>query len=276
MMPALYSGISGLNAHQLRMNTIGNNVANVNTIGFKSSMMTFKESFAQTIRSPDRSTPGLQYGLGVNLGGVTRRFTAGMLQETGLQSNMAVNGEGFFVVENRAGQQLLSRAGDFVMDLTEAGEINLITPDGHVLLGSDGTDLVPIDLTPASGEALASFSVASDGKITLVDVTGAKEVLGGEGTEIKVKVAMFQNNNGLNVEGQNLYSWTVAAGGTGVDGGYNVDAAGTLLQGYLEASNTDLAREFTDMIVSQRGFQANARTVTTSDEILNELMNVKR
>ncbi len=277
MMPSLYSGISGLNAHQQRMNSIGNNVANVNTIGYKSSIMTFKESYISTIRSPAPQTPGMQQGLGVSLGGITRKFSNGMMQETGVPTHMAVNGNGWFVVEADSGQQYLTRGGDFVLDIdTDANEINLITSDGHVLLGSDGANLVRIDLTPTSGNPLASFSVASDGTITTVDTAGNQEVVGGQGSEIRVKVATFQNNNGLNVEGSNLYRWTEAAGGTGIDTGYNVSYAGAVLQGYLESSNTDLSREFTDMIVAQRGFQANARTVTTSDEILAELMSIKR
>jgi len=277
MMPSLYSGISGLNAHQQRMNSIGNNVANVNTIGYKSSIMTFKESYISTIRAPAPETPGMQQGLGVNLAAITRKFSNGMMQETGVPTHMAVNGNGWFVVQADSGQQYLTRGGDFVLDIdTTLNQINLITSDGHVLMGSDGANLVPIDLTPTTGNALASFSVASDGTITLVDVTGNQEIVGGVGSEVRVKVATFQNNNGLSVEGANLYRWTDAAGGTGIDGAYNVDYAGAVLQGYLESSNTDLSREFTDMIVAQRGFQANARTVTTSDEILAELMSIKR
>lgn len=279
MMPSLYSGISGLNAHQRRMDSIGNNVANVNTLGYKSSYTTFKESYINTIRSPNIGTPGMQIGLGVNIGGITRRFTSGMLTETGISTNMSVNGNGWFVVDDgtdpAATPLYLTRAGDFVVDVVDANTINLITPDGKKLCGSDGTNLQLINLDPTSGNDLASFSVAADGTITLIDTAGTSETLGG-GTPIKVKVATFQNNNGLKVEGANLYSWTPAAGGAGIDTVYNVAAAGDVLQGYVENSNTDLAREFTDMIVAQRGFQANAKTVTTSDEILMELMSIKR
>lgn len=276
MMPSLYSGISGLNAHQNRMNVIGNNVANVNTIGYKSSIATFKESYINTIRTPASGTPGIQVGLGVDLGAITRRFSSGMLQETGVPTHMAVNGDGFFAVATASGEVLFSRSGDFVLDLDPDGTyIHLITPDGHVLQGSDGAGRVDINLLPSSGEPLASFSVSSTGEVTLVDVTGATEIL-----DTRVKVMPFQNNNGLKAEGANLYSYTPSASGSAsvddLDWGYNVDYAGTVLQGYTESSNTDLAKEFTEMIVSQRGFQANARTVTTSDEILAELMAIKR
>lgn len=273
MMPSLYSGISGLNAHQQRLNVTGNNVANVNTIGYKSSFTTFKEAAVVTTRSPGPSTPGLQSGLGVNLSGITRRFTAGMLSESGQPTNMAINGEGWFVVQTAAGANLMTRAGDFVLDIYDdggLGQLNLITSDGHRVLNEN---LDPIDLTPASGENLASFSVDSNGVITLVDVAGNVQTLDGPGE--RVKVAMFQNNNGLQAEGANLYSWTTAAGEP-VAAAENVAASGAILQGYLESSNTDLASEFTDMIVGQRGFQANARTITTSDEILQELMSIKR
>lgn len=267
MMPSLYSGISGLAAHQDKMGVVGNNVANVNTVGYKSSFVTFKEAAIQTIRSPAASTPGLQVGLGVDLSGITRKFTSGTLTETSQASNMAINGDGFFVVQDDAGVNYVTRAGDFVLDLNATtGQINLITSDGLRLLD---TNLNAIDLTPASGADLASYSIDSEGVITVVDVNGVSETKADA-----IKVQTFQNPNGLKAEGANLYSYTVAAGDP-IAAGANVAFAGDVLQGYTESSNVDLATEFTDMILAQRGFQANAKTITTSDEILQTLMSVK-
>jgi len=282
MMPSLYSGISGLNAHQQRMNVIGNNVANVNTVGYKSSFMTFKEAAIATSRTPGPATPGLQVGLGVNVGGITRRFSSGMLNETGQPSNMAINGNGFFVVKDRGtGANYYTRAGDYVLDLAGT-QVNLITPDGYQLV--DTTDTV-IDLntalaaapplTDGSAVTVASYAVDAQGVITVTGTDGLSYPYSVSTPPAKIALATFQNNNGLKAFGANLYEYTTAAG-TNWAAGENKPFAGAVLQGYLESSNVDLAKEFTEMILSQRGFQSNARTVTTSDEILQELMSIKR
>lgn len=267
MMPSFDSGISGLRIHQRRMNVVANNIANVNTVGFKQSDMTFREAMIDTIRAPGQQSPGLQVGLGAQVAGITRDFGGGMLMETGHPSNVAINGEGFFLVQDDAGEIFYTRAGDFVLDVVDADTVNMITPDGHRLVGTDG---LPINLEPGGG-TLASFAIDQDGDITTVDTAGNTF------TPNSVRLVMFQNNNGLESVGHNMYRWTAAASpAEPAPAGANVPEAGQMLQGYLELSNTDLAEEFTDMIITQRGFQSNARTITTSDEMLQELMSLKR
>ena len=267
MMPSFDSGVAGLRVHQKRMNVVANNIANVNTVGFKSSDVTFKEAAMQTTRAPAQRTPGIQVGLGVKLGAITRDFGGGMLSETGQAPHVAINGEGFFLVQNDLGETFYTRAGNFVLDVVDADTVNMITPDGYVLLGTDGN---PLNLEPG-GATLVSYRIAQDGEITTVDNAGATAIAG------TIRVALFQNNHGLESVGHNLYRWTAAASPTEpAAAAANDPEMGELLQGFLENSNTDLAEEFTDMIITERGFQANARTITTSDEMLLELMTLKR
>ena len=279
MLPSMYSGVSGLLTHQERMNVIGNDIANVNTVGFKQSDMTFQEAYVTTLRSPAPGTPGQQVGLGVQMGQLERDFTSGALMQTGTASNFAVSGDGFFVVSDPAnGSQYLTRAGDFVLDVdTTTNQTYLITSDGRRLQGVMGGPPAP-DLTglgmadmqdivlPANA---TSYSVGLDG-ILYVSLDGATPVAAG-----RIALADVQNPTGLNSIGNNLYALTDAAAirpfaNPGESGN------GQIFQGYLENSNVDLAREFTDMIITQRGFQANSRTITTSDEMLQELLSLKR
>jgi flagellar hook protein FlgE len=282
MLPSMYSGVSGLLAHQERMNVIGNDIANVNTVGYKQSDVSFKEAYVNTLRSPAPGTPGQQIGLGVQVGHITRDFGGGALMQTGSASNVAVSGNGFFVVADpaAAGQQYFTRAGDFVLDVDAAtNQTYLITSEGRRLQGvmTAPGDPVP-DLTGADvgtledvvlPENTTAYSVALDGTL-YVSVDGGPLQSSG-----RLALANFDNPAGLLAIGSNLYKLTDAAAIRDLanpgEGG-----TGQLFQGYLENSNVDLAGEFTDMIVTQRGFQANSRTISTSDEMLNELLMLKR
>lgn len=282
MIPSMYSGISGLSTHQQRMNVIGNDIANVNTTGYKHSDVTFKEAYVTTLLAPSPGTPGQQVGLGVQLGGITRNFTGGALMQTGSATNLGLSGNGFFVVNNPGGaanQQQFTRAGDFVIDV-DAGQSFLINPDGKRLQGvmtaavgdpaPDLTGLTQADLGDLTLPAdTSSFSIALDGTL-YVSIAGAEPEVAG-----RVALANFANPNGLQATGSNMYTATAAAAITPF-GNPGENGMAQVLQGYIENSNVDLAREFTDMIVTQRGFQANSRTISTSDDMLQELLTLKR
>ena len=275
----MFSGVSGLLTHQQRMNVIGNDIANVNTVGYKQSDVTFKEAYVTTLRAPAPATPGQQVGLGVQMGQISRDFSGGALMQTGNASNMAVSGNGFMVVSDPlAGTQYFTRAGDFVLDVdAAANQTYLVTSEGRRLQGMMGGPPAPdltgvnvgdlVDITlPAN---TSSYSVGLDGTLYVSVDGAAPEAMG------RVALASFENPSGLLAVGSNLYQLTDAAvirefANPGEGGN------GQVFQGYLENSNVDLAREFTDMIITQRGFQANSRTITTSDEMLNELLMLKR
>jgi flagellar hook protein FlgE len=281
MIPSMYSGVSGLLTHQQRMNVIGNDIANVNTVGYKQSDVTFKEAYVNTLRTPAPGTPGQQLGLGVQLGNITRDFSGGALMQTGNSTNLGLSGNGFFVVadRNNPAQKYYTRSGDYVMDV-DAGNTFLATPDGRRLqgvmtaaIGDPAPDLAGVVTADLEDIVLppdtTSFNITLDG-ILYVSVGGGEPEIAG-----RVALATFDNPNGLQAVGSNAYIETDAAairpyanpGEAGV---------GQMLQGYLENSNVDLAREFTDMIVTQRGFQANSRTISTSDDMLQELLTLKR
>ena len=279
MLPSMYSGVSGLMTHQQRMNVIGNDIANVNTVGFKQSDVSFKEAYVNTLRAPAPGTPGQQVGLGVQMGQIARDFSGGAIMQTGTASNLAISGNGFFMVaDSGSGQQFFSRAGDFVLDVdATTNQTYLVTSEGRRLQGVMGgppapdlTGLTPADMTdivlPVN---TTDYSIGLDGTLYVSVAGGAPTAAG------RVAVASFDNPAGLLAVGSNLYSETQAASlrafANPGEGGN-----GQLFQGYLENSNVDLAQEFTDMIITQRGFQANSRTITTSDEMLQELLSLKR
>ena len=283
MLQSMFSGISGLRTHQKRMDVIGNDIANVNTPGYKQSNVTFKEAYVTTIKSPAPGSPGQQIGLGVQLGGIVKSFKGGILMETGQAAHMAISGEGFFVVSEPAtgagiATARYTRAGDFMLDVDPTGPTTyIINPDGQRLRGLMGTpapDWVAgvdgstfTDLTLPTNTT--SFSIGLDG-IVHASIGGATPV-----EVARVAVATFDNNTGLESVGNNLFQATAAAN---LRTFYNPNSAGVgqIFEGYLENSNVDLAQEFTDMIITQRGFQANSRSITTSDEMLMELLSLKR
>lgn len=438
-MRSMYSAVSSLRAHQLRMDVIGNNIANVNTVGYKGSRVTFQEVFSQTLRGAGRPQEGgrggtnpQQVGLGVGISSMDTFHIRGAVETTGYNTDLMINGEGFFIVSDTAGgaNKSYTRAGNLGLDT----DGNLITPDGYYILGyeSDGkggfvesltglkisksltnppkatdkaifegnidsklkapqagdpTATPPVPATPgesfntvmkvhdslgnahnievtferiddgtgatrkfdvkvtkiddavptgnvidfelefnsegklvsadkskditiedapagsgifqgakalnitldfskltsyaeksdaaalningyASGK-LDDFTIADNGEIEGVFSNGQIEILG------KIRLANFKNPAGLIKTGANMYRET-SNSGEAMFGDAGMGGFGSLRAGALEMSNVDLSNEFTNMITTQRGFQANSRIITTSDEMLQEVVNIKR
>lgn len=271
MIRSLYSGISGMRNHQIRMDVIGNNIANVNTTGFKSSRVNFQDMISQTIRSasPPNDTVGTgsvnpsQVGLGMMVASISPNLQQGALQSTGRILDIAIQGEGFFMIKKTEDaneeKAFYSREGIFFIDT----DGRLVNSNGYFVCGDDGEiidDLVNIN----------SITISDTGQI----------FINGEDDPIAtIGVAFFSNPSGLSKAGQNLYQATVAAGevdfGIAGEEGTTIEFS-RLSSGFLEMSNVDLTEEFTNMITTQRGYQANARTITVSDSLLEELINLKR
>ena len=295
MLRAMYSGISGLKNFQSKLDVVGNNIANVNTFGYKKGRVTFKDLVSQQVGSASggngTTTGGInpkEVGLGGTMATVDNVYNQGAMQNTGRALDVGISGEGFYVTRTEAGFQY-TRAGNFYTD----NDGNLVTGDGTFLLASltdtppaadptlasVETALTPYDPTagaPADAygriqipPTAKAVSVAKDGKVSFVDDTGALQVAG------YIVTANFANNAGLSKTGANNFSESQNSGAPqfGIAG---AEGRGTLVSGALEMSNVDLSEEFTEMIVAQRGFQANTRIITTSDEILQELVNLKR
>ncbi|WP_338452054.1 flagellar basal body rod protein FlgG [Niallia oryzisoli] len=263
MLRSMYSGISGMKNFQTKLDVIGNNIANVNTYGFKKGRVTFQDLVSQSISGASAPTGTIggvnpkQVGLGSQLSTIDTVDTQGSLQTTGRTLDLAISGDGYFVLSDGA-ITTYTRAGNFYLDT----EGNLVDANGKYVQGQGGIINIPLDAK--------SFSIGSDGTVSYIDSNGSLT------TADQISIAKFSNNGGLDKVGSNNYQETTNSGTPSVDVPGGANGAGTLVSGALEMSNVDLSEEFTDMIVAQRGFQANTRIITTSDEILQELVNLKR
>ncbi|GGH69545.1 flagellar basal-body rod protein FlgG [Compostibacillus humi] len=291
MLRSMYAGISGMKNFQTKLDVIGNNIANVNTAGFKKGRVTFQDMMSQTTRGaqgPTATRGGVnpaQVGLGSQLGSIDNIHTQGFRQTTNNPLDFAIEGDGMFVLATGITGTInfnddgstddnnvsisYTRAGNFYLD--EDGAI--VNPLGYYLIGfnvdeDSGQNTAGYGKITIPDDA-QSFSVETNGLVTYVDSTGATKYAG------KVALANFSNPAGLEKAGSNLFLNSPNAGYNDViepeDGG-----VGSIISGALEMSNVDLSEEFTEMITAQRGFQANTRIITTSDEILQELVNLKR
>lgn len=260
MLRSLYSGISGMKNFQTKLDVIGNNISNVNTYGFKKGRTTFSDLISQTssgATAPTATSGGInakQVGLGSQVASIDTIHTQGSMQTTGRVLDLSISGEGYFVVEDGAGSEFYTRSGNFYFD----ADRNIVTSSGLKLAGA-GT--IP--------ETAQSFSIGTDGSITYVDATGNTQDAG------QIQLAKFANPEGLDKTGGNTYQVS-GNSGDAIPTFAGENGAGSINSGYLEMSNVDLSEEFTEMIVAQRGFQSNTKIITTSDEILQELVNLKR
>lgn len=268
MLRSMYSGVSGMKGFQTKLDVIGNNIANVNTTGFKSSRVMFKDILSQTSSgptAPDGTTTAgqnsKQVGLGVSVSSVDTLHLPGSAMTTNNPTDLRINGDGFFLVKMNDAQTdpFLTRAGDFHVDANH----NLVTSDGFFVVNQSG----PIKLE----DNVASFSISQDGTIV------QKLQDGTSNSEQHIEIARVTNPEGLEKIGGSLYRTTVNSNTDALDIKQpGTDGLGSIVSGQLEMSNVDLTGEFTEMIVAQRGFQANSRIITTSDEVLQEVVNLKR
>ncbi len=409
MMRSLFSGVSGLRAHQSRMDVIGNNISNVNTVGYKSSRATFQEIFSETLKgagAPEGGRGGTnpqQIGLGISLASIDTLHTRGSIESTGYPLDLAIEGNGFFVVSDGTAPKF-TRAGNFIRDT----EGNIVNGNGLRVLGwmadedenmdttiSPGTMQIPegmqmppkatgaikiignlnadteddgivpfeteiydelgrknkltfefkktdedewkieevcitlpggnsetitgftdVTLTFGSGKLTSggSFTIISNGNLIsediTIDISGIRQFAAESGVDPlevdgyalgslenfnfdasgvatgvftngkqkilgRIALAAFNNPSGLQKVGNNLFMQTPNSGQPSI-GRAGDRGRGTINPTSLEMSNVDISKEFTDMIITQRGFQANSRIITTSDEMLQELVNLKR
>lgn len=284
MLRSMYSGISGMKNMQIKLDVIGNNIANVNTFGFKKGRITFKDAMYQTIGSASEKTDtrgginAKQVGLGSEIASIDTIHTESSLQNTSRPLDLAItNGDGYFVV-NDGGQYYFTRAGNFYIDkdgflVNSDGYrvqkiINPENPENPENRETEDIKIPKQKKVEGKSVGLQSISISQTGKIIAQYENGTVRTIG------NIALARFSNAEGLNKAGGNLFQSSANSGKPqiGIGGG----AYGTVVSGKLEMSNVDLSEEFTEMIVAQRGFQANSRIITTSDEILQELVNLKR
>lgn len=287
MLRALSSGVSGIQQFQNRLDVIGNNIANSNTIAFKSARADFADAFSQTLQVSSASSSGsgqagMQVGSGVVTSAVKNLFTQGALNRTGVGTDLAISGDGFFTVKDPInGTEYATRAGDFRLD--DSGY--LITNKGlrvqgwipTTASGARGDIQIDTQFLPATTDptaTMSTFSIAANGSVNVHMSDGTDYVRG------VIMLQRFNDPQALLKAGDNLFSGMAAAGPLG-GGTPLAEQPGTNGLGYIESSalelsNVDLANEFANLIATQRGFQASARIITVSDEILQELVNLKR
>lgn len=290
MLRSLFAGISGLRVNQTMLDVTGNNIANANTIGFKSSSTVFQDTLSQMLTASSAAsgaantglggTNPIQVGLGVQVAATNTNFNQGSNQTTGRPTDLMINGDGMFVVM-RGTEATYTRAGAFSWDkngtlvspgggrvqgytfdnagVRSAGVSDIILPE------DDGVAVVP----PATPNSLSSYEIGKDGKLTCTFEDGSKKVVA------QVALADFNNPMGLAKVGETSFT-TSANSGAAELGVVGENGLGSLSPGSVEMSNVDLAAEFTNLILAQRGFQASSRVITTSDQVLEDLVNIKR
>lgn len=258
MIRAMSSALSGLRNHQLMLDVVGNDIANVSTIGFKGSTTIFSDVLTQTLRGAGQPTATAggtnpaQVGLGSRLAGTVQSFTQGALQRTGRSSDLAIQGDGFFRIQLYDGSYGYTRDGSFKID----SEGRLVTASGYQVQPS---------ITVPNG--VTSVTISPDGLIQ-AKVTGQVDPV----TLGTLQVADFINPAGLQPRGQNLLVETVASGTPQV-GNPNIEGRGDLVQGSLEGSNVNVVEELVGMIETQRAYEMNSKAIAVSDQMLQYLNN---
>ena len=257
---SLYSAATGMEAQQLNLNTIANNLANVNTPGFKRSKFEFQDLLYQKPREAGADAgggnlvpTGIEVGNGSRVAATSKIFTQGQLTNTGEKLDLAIQGDGFFEVQRPDGTTGYTRAGSF----KQSAQGQVVTVDGLPVLS--GFQPIPPGTT--------GISLSEDGQVT---VQGA----GGSQT-FSITLARFANPAGLRSLGGNLYEET-AASGTPEVGKPGEQGYGRTVQGYIEASNVNIVEEMVNLIVAQRAYEINSKSIQTSDEMLQNIANMKR
>lgn len=259
MIRALHTAATGMDAQQQRIDVISNNLANVNTTGFKKQRADFQDLLYQTVRAPGTTSAqgmpaptGLQIGTGVRTAATHRSFSTGDLMQTGNPLDLAIEGNGFFQVTLPGGQLAYTRAGNLELD----AQGQLVTTDGYLI---EPAIAVPPGVT--------AVTVGSDGTVsaTVPGETAATE-LG------QIQLANFPNAAGLRAIGRNFYQQTTASGDP-VIGTPGLEGLGTLSQGTLEMSNVKVVEEMINLISSQRAYDINSKVIQASDEMLQTAAN---
>ena len=263
MIRSLYTGATGMQAQQLLVDTISNNIADANTTSFKSDRVEFTDLIYQKLKDPEYRTDsrvsyseGVEIGLGVKTEGIKKDFTKGSPKETQNSTDLMINGKGFFQVVLGDGEIAYTRDGSFQIDA-----------DG-TLVTSQGYKLEPEIVLP---EGTTEVQISKDGTVSVI--VGGGDPLPEEVGQIEL--VTFINETGLSNMGGNLYLETVASGEPNIEYPGEI-SSGTLMQGYLEESNVDVIDAMVDLITAQRGYELNSKSITTSDQMLSTVSQLKR
>ncbi|HON99401.1 MAG TPA: flagellar basal-body rod protein FlgG [Syntrophales bacterium] len=260
MIRSLFTAATGMTGQQIEQDVIANNLANINTVGFKKSRANFQDLMYQVLtKAGSTSSTGIQLPAGIELGmgvkaiSTQKIFTQGDYVQTGNSLDLAIEGDGFFQIDDGAGKTLYTRAGNFKMN-----------KDGNIV-NSEGLLLTP------------TINIPSNTVVITIDKTGSVSVTDQQGTVSQVgqiQLARFVNPAGLTSIGRNLFDKTDASGEP-IVGNPSVDGRGTISQYFLEMSNVNVIDEMVKMIVGQRNYEINSKAVQTADAMLGIINNLK-
>lgn len=258
MIKALFTAATGMKAQQTRIDVIANNLANVNTTGFKKSQVNFEDLLYSTLRDPNEQTQdglrpaGLQIGSGSRLVNTSKIFTPGVLEETGNPLNLVITGPGFFQVQAVNGDTIYTRDGNFGVDR-----------DGNIVT-AQGLKLVPNLTVPQN----ATLAIGQDGFVTAT--------VGDTSSQIgQIQLVNFANPAGLDAQGGNIMRVSDASGPP-LTGNPGDEGFGTLTAGFLEKSNVDVVNELVGLITSQRAYETSSKAISAADEMLTTVNQILR
>ncbi len=262
MQRSLFIGATGMDAQRINIDVISNNLANVNTNGFKKSRADFQELFYQGLKTPGALSAegsevptGIQIGLGVKPAAVQKIFLQGDFASTGNPLDMVIEGSGFFQVTTPEGDTAYTRSGSFKLDSSG----NIVNSDGYLM---EPAITIPVDTL--------EITISSDGTVSVTQPgTNTNTQVG------QIEIAQFVNPSGLMPLGKNLFQES-GSSGSPTAGNPDSEGRGSISQGFLELSNVNIVEEMVNMIVSQRAYELNSKVVQSSDEMLQMANNLKR
>ncbi|MCI9313784.1 MAG: flagellar hook-basal body protein [Lachnospiraceae bacterium] len=272
MVRSLWSAATGMNAQQANVDTIANNLANVNSVGYKTQVAQFKSLLYQNLQTVTTTANGnpkptsSQVGLGVRTSSINSIFGQGSLLDSESDTAFAIEGDGFFAVRGEDGTNYYTRNGDFTWALAANGGMTLTNADGLPVMSAEGR---PIAL-PRTYIA-SRLSITEEGEICYPDEQNNPQPIG-----VRIGTFQFSNPGGLNRVGDTLFAVTDASGRA-----LNEDTTpdvpkSRIVQGYLEGSNVQVANEMVNLIVAQRAYEMNSKAITTSDSMMETANNLKR
>ena len=261
MIRSLWTAASGMSAQKLQMDVIANNLANVNTSGFKKSRADFEDLLYQNLKSPGADTSsggqiptGIQIGMGTRPVSVQKIFSQGDFTQTGNSLDMAIEGNGFFKVISN-GEEVYTRAGSFKRD-----------SEGYIVT-SQGDRLQPEISIPSNS---VDFTIDGGGTLVAMEADGSTVT-----ATAQITLYNFVNPSGMKSLGGNYYSPT-AASGDAIEGNPGVDGLGSIIQNSLEMSNVDVVEEMVNMIAGQRAYEISSKSIKAADEMMQMANNIKR
>lgn len=272
MVRSLWSAATGMNAQQTNVDTIANNLANVNTMGYKAQTAQFKSLLYQTLQTATTTANGdpkpttSQVGLGVRTSSINNSYAQGSLLASNSDTAFAIEGEGLFAIRGSDGNTYYTRNGDFTWATNGNGGMILTNQDGLPVLSSTGRVI-----TLNSTYITSKITISQDGTVCYPDENNNPQSL-----DISIGMFQFNNPGGLKRVGDTLWQMTPASGRV-LNESTNPDVTPSrMVQGYLEGSNVQVADEMVNLIVAQRAYEMNSKAITTSDEMLQTANNLKR